>query len=200
MNKIIVIMLCAVVVIGAIFTAVIMYEKNKEETPKTSETKISEENIIDDCTEEYEEIKNRNIIETDVKEKKTSPNCEVILNSHYTKCGHTLVEYTNLPNDLVNSSKADIQKVYQGWDIKEFEPNKITLKRDIKSECGEHYILRINEGKIAIYKALEDGREELYENTEISTEYLPEVDKENMKNGIVANGKQELNRILEDFE
>ena len=31
-------------------------------------------------------------------------------------------------------------------------------------------------------------------------EQLPETDKFNMKNGIKVNGKQELNRLLEDFE
>ena len=55
-------------------------------------------------------------------------------------------------------------------------------------------------GKVVIYRILENGNEALYENTEISTEYLPDVDKINMKTGIRANGKEELNQVLEDFE
>ena len=111
-----------------------------------------------------------------------------------------MTEYTNLPNDLVNSTEEDIQEIYQGWNIESFEPNQITLSRTIESECGEHYIIRNENGKVAIYRVLENGTEELYENTEISTEYLPDADKDNMKTGIRANGKEELNQVLEDFE
>ena len=200
MNKVIVTMLCIIVIIGAIFTAVVIFKQDKEEEPKTSVTRVAEENIIDECTEEYEEMKNQNIIETNSGEKKTSPNCAIILKKYYTKCGHTLTEYTNLPNDLVNSTEEDIQEVYQGWNIESFEPNQITLSRSIESECGEHYIIRDENGKVAIYIILENGTEELYENTEISTEYLPDADKDNMKTGIRANGKEELNQVLEDFE
>lgn len=200
MNKVIVTMLCIIVIIGAIFTAVVIFKQDKEEEPKTSVTRVAEENIIDECTEEYEEMKNQNIIETNSGEKKTSPNCAIILKKYYTKCGHTLTEYTNLPNDLVNSTEEDIQEVYQGWNIESFEPNQITLSRSIESECGEHYIIRDENGKVAIYRILENGTEELYENTEISTEYLPDADKDNMKTGIRANGKEELNQVLEDFE
>lgn len=200
MNKVIVTMLCIIVIIGAIFTAVVIFKQDKEEEPKTSVTRVAEENIIDECTEEYEEMKNQNIIETNSGEKKTSPNCAIILKKYYTKCGHTLTEYTNLPNDLVNSTEEDIQEVYQGWNIESFEPNQITLSRSIESECGEHYIIRDENEKVAIYRILENGTEELYENTEISTEYLPDADKDNMKTGIRANGKEELNQVLEDFE
>ena len=200
MNKVIVTMLCIIVIIGAIFTAVVIFKQDKEEEPKTSVTRVAEENIIDGCTEEYEEMKSQNIIETNSEEKKTSPNCAIILKKYYTKCGHTLTEYTNLPNDLVNSTEEDIQEVYQGWNIESFEPNQITLSRSIESECGEHYIIRDENEKVAIYRILENGTEELYENTEISTEYLPDADKDNMKTGIRANGKEELNQVLEDFE
>ena len=200
MNKVIVTMLCIIVIIGAIFTALVIFKQDKEEEPKTSVTRVAEENIIDGCTEEYEEMKSQNIIETNSEEKKTSPNCAIILKKYYTKCGHTLTEYTNLPNDLVNSTEEDIQEVYQGWNIESFEPNQITLSRSIESECGEHYIIRDENGKVAIYRVLENGTEELYENTEISTEYLPDADKDNMKTGIRANGKEELNQVLEDFE
>lgn len=200
MNKVIVVMLCIIVIIGAIFTAMFIFKQDKNEEPKTSVTKVSEENIIDECTEEYEEMKNENILETNSEEVKTSPNCAIILKKYYTKCGHTLTEYTNLPNDLVNSTEEKIQEVYQGWSIESFVPNQIVLFRNIESECGEHYLVKDENGKVAIYRILENGNEALYENTEISTEYLPDVDKINMKTGIRANGKEELNQVLEDFE
>ena len=47
---------------------------------------------------------------------------------------------------------------------------------------------------------LEDGEQKELETTGITTEYLPETDKINMKKGIQVNGKQELNQLIEDFE
>lgn len=200
MNKVIVAMLSIIVVIGAMFTAVMIFKQSDSEKPQTVVTKVAEENIVDECTEEYEELQDRNVIKTNSEEKKTSPNCSVTLKKYYTKCDHTLTEYINLPNDLVNSTQEDIQEVYQGWDIESFETNQIVLTRTIDSECGEHYIIRDDNGKVAIYRILENGEEELVEKTEISTDYLTQTDKDNMKNGIRANGKQELNQLIEDFE
>ena len=57
-----------------------------------------------------------------------------------------------------------------------------------------------NDGKVTIYKVLENGEKELFEKTDISIEYLTESDKINMKDGIRVNSKQELNQLIEDFE
>ena len=53
---------------------------------------------------------------------------------------------------------------------------------------------------VIIYKEKENGVEELYQNTGISTEYLPETDQINLKNGIKVFGIENLNALIEDFE
>ena len=45
-----------------------------------------------------------------------------------------------------------------------------------------------------------DGTESLYEKTNISSEYLTETDLINMQDGLEIYGKEELNKIIEDFE
>ena len=74
------------------------------------------------------------------------------------------------------------------------------MSKEEEGECGEHYIVRENNGKVTIYEILEDGSEKEYEITDIGTEYLTETDKINMQNGIRVNGKQALNQLIEDFE
>ena len=49
-------------------------------------------------------------------------------------------------------------------------------------------------------KILSDGKEEIYQNTGISTEYLPETDKISLRDGIKVFGRENLNSIIEDFE
>lgn len=61
-------------------------------------------------------------------------------------------------------------------------------------------MVKDKEGEVAIYQILEDGTQEEIEITGITTEYLPETDKINMKKGIQVNGRQKLNQLIEDFE
>ena len=66
--------------------------------------------------------------------------------------------------------------------------------------CDNHYIVKDNEGKIAIYKIDENDNETLIEDTEISTKYLPQEDLELLKKGIRANNNNKLQEILSDYE
>ena len=118
----------------------------------------------------------------------------------YNKCGHTTSEYIAIPKELVNKTKEDLEEKYIGWTIDKFSDTQIVISKEEEGECGEHYIVKDKEGKVVIYKLLEDGTENEYEVTDISTEYITDTDKINMKNGIKVNGKQELNQLIEDFE
>ena len=101
---------------------------------------------------------------------------------------------------LLNKTKEDLEEKYAGWTIDKFSDTQIVISKKEEGECGEHYIVKDKEGKVVIYKLLEDGTEKEYEVTDISTEYITDTDKINMKNGIKVNGKQELNQLIEDFE
>ena len=74
------------------------------------------------------------------------------------------------------------------------------LYREVDGECGEHYLVKEKDGKVVVYKILENGEEQEYETTQISTDYLTDTDKIEMQNGIRVNGQQELNQLIEDFE
>ena len=69
-----------------------------------------------------------------------------------------------------------------------------------ESEEETTYIIREKNGYIAIYQVNEEGKELLREITQISTNYLPEIDKKKLKDGIKAIGREELNSIIEDYE
>lgn len=198
MNKLILTMIAILVVIGAMFTAVIIFEpKNKEEFEKV-ETQVSQEEILDDCTDEYESFENT--IKANTQEEKTSPNCSLTIKTYYKKCAHTKSEYENLPQDFVNLAKSDLQEKYKEYEIESFASNEIVLYQEREEECGEHYMVKDNEGIVTIYQILEDGTQNEIEKTGVSTEYLPETDKNHMKSGIQVNGKQNLNQLIEDFE
>lgn len=199
MNKTIITLLSVIIIIIAIITGGIIYNSRENEMAEEIITKVAEENIIDECTDEYERMQDE-IIETNSDNGKTSPNCFITFKKFYKKCGHETSQHLEVPEELVNKTQKELQEKYNGWDIEKFSDTEIILSKDEEGVCGEHFIVRNNEGKVTIYQILEDGSEKEYEVTDIATEYLTDTDKINMEKGIEVNGKQNLNQLIEDFE
>ncbi len=170
-------------------------DEKKEEIPQvyTSET------IEDECTEEYIKLQNTTTVSS-TQEEKLSANAILILKKYFINCDHTINEYVELPQELVNMTKDEVQAQYPEWEVIGFEANKLTLYKEFEDECGEHFILRIEDGKVIIYLLNKDGTESLYEKTDISSEYLTETDLLEIEQGLEVFGKEELNKIIEDFE
>ena len=192
--KITIISICTIILI--ILTTAVVYENIKYD-------KIAKENnkITDDCIYEEKSDENKiNEIEVSEIETKISPNAKQIIKKYYKECGHTTEEIKNVTNDMVNKNKEEIEKIYSDYNIEKFLNNEIILKKEEEGQCNEHYIIRDENSNIVIYKVLNDGTEEVYQNTGISTEYLPETDIINLKAGVKVFGIENLNSIIEDFE
>lgn len=203
MKRAIIILSVALVIIISVCTAFLIKDLNKEEIEERADTKVSEitnEPVTDECVDEANNFEEIEIEETNSNEEKTSPNCSLTMKRYYNECGHSIEEYTNLNNELVNKTKDEIQQVYSAWTIDKFSNNEIIISRSFDSQCGEHYVVRDKDGKVAIYLISGDGTEIELQETEISTEFLTENDKMELQNGIRANGKQELNQVIENFE
>ena len=194
--KIIIPIILSIIII-AIITNIIIYNKKDENKIPESNTYVSEV-IEDECTEEY--INEQNTTTVVSTEEKVAANAILILKKYYTKCEHTVNEYVELPQELVNMTKKDVEAYYSDWKVIGFEQGKITLYKEFNDTCGEHFKLKIEDGKVVVYIVNKDGTESIYEKTSIPSEYLTETDLINMQNGLEVYGKEELNQIIEDFE
>ena len=199
MKKTWIISLIIIVIMIGIVTGIILYNTKQKDTNDNNmiENEINKisEKVTDDCINEYIDE-----IETNSNEEKISPNCLLILKRYYDECQHTINEYVDIPQDLVNGTEYDLKKEYPYWEIEKFSSTEIVLYKEFNSNCGQHFILKEDNGKITVYKINENSEEEVYEKTEISLEYLSETDKIKIKDGIKVNGIEELNQLLEDFE
>lgn len=184
-----------ILIISAMYILFNMQEKieNKEE----NENYVSEL-IEDECTDEYAKMKNTTTVA--VTEEKVSANAILILKKYYQKCEHTINEYVEIPQELVNMTKKEVQEQYLDWKVIGFETGKVTLYKEFDDVCGEHFRLKVENGKVVVYIDNNDGTQSLYERTDISSEYLTETDLINMQDGLEIYGKEELNQIIEDFE
>jgi len=206
MKKTLIIFLAIAIIIIGILTAISI---NKKRENNVVAENIIEDNVndlsykvTDECTEEWEYIQEQAKLELEANavEEKISPNASMTLKKYYKQCDHTINEYIDISKELVNKTKEDLEEIYENWKIEQFSSNNIILYKEFDSSCGQHYILRNDNGKITIYLINENNEEEVYEKTEISIEYLTESDKAQIENGIRVNGNEQLYQLIEDFE
>lgn len=198
MNKVILILVSIIIIIVSIITAVVIYNGEDEEQAKVSIKNI-EENTTNTLNNSINSD-NQNVIETNVKEVRISPNAFITFKETYEGCGHTKVDFVEVPEDFVNLSKEELKDKYSDWNIEKFTDTDIIISKDFEGSCDEHFIVKDVDGIVTAFKIKEDGTEEEYEITDIATEYLTDTDKIEMENGIRVNGKQNLNQLIEDYE
>ena len=137
---------------------------------------------------------------TGTTEEKISPNAILVFNKTYNDCGHIVKETEIAENAIVNLSEEEIKALYYDWNIIYFSNNKIEMEKRLPGQCGEHYVVREEKGHIGVYKLDFQGKEILMKDTQIETQYLPTIDKEEIKKGVKIIGKEKLNAYLENFE
>ena len=159
-----------------------------------------ENNSYYDNNENSNDVENSVILKTSSGEEKTTPNTLIIFESYYSKCGHSKIRSEKIANEYVNKTKEEMQKIYSDWEIRSFSSDRIELFKNENSLCGNHYIVREENGYVTVYNINKDGQEVLSDKTDISTKYLPKDDNDLLKKGIKANSTSQLEQILADFE
>lgn len=188
----IIISILLLISIGNIILLITMYKdtKNTEMDSMDKFAEIDNNSITNDTQ----------IVTTSYSSTKISPNAILNFNTYYKECGHTVKEEKNAGEDVINKSEQEISEKYVDWDIKKFSENNVVLYREVDGVCDEDYIIREKDGNIVIFKLDNKGREILYDTTSIESQYLPETDLIQLKDGIKVNGLEKLNQIIEDFE
>ena len=191
------IIMIIIVVLLALGGSIGIYIYNLKNTSNKNSVKAKE--LADELKKTLVE-EEQNTVSTSSKNIKISHNSIVVKNTLYKICNHEIRQTEAIPVEFVNKEEKDIQQYYKDWEIKKYSPTEVVLYREKDEYCDKHYVLRENNGVIAIYKIDDNNKETLRENTQIQTKYLPEIDLIKLKSGIYAIGEEELNSILEDFE
>ena len=201
MKKSWIVLIIIAIVIGIILGvgfAIYSVNQNKTDgTDITSEKQLANDNTIENSNNQ---IDDSNIIETSSTNTNISPNAILITKIYYKSCDHLIRKSEDISEELINKSMEDVEKAYPEWKIEEFSPTQITLYKTENGNCGEHYWVQEHNGVIGIYVMDEYGVKTLKEDTEISTQYLPEEDIKNLQAGIEIIGHTKLVEFLEDYE
>lgn len=197
MNKKWIICVIITIILGLIIGGCIAVysEKNRNNTEGTEF--VSEKELADTSKAN---INSDNLIETSSVENIVSPNAVIVKKIYYKACDHLIRKVEDIPEELVNKTEEDIKEIYTDWELEEYTPTQITLYKSMSGNCGEHYFVQEHNGVIGIYTTDEYGVKTLKEDTEISTQYLPEEDIQNLKAGVEVVGHTKLIEFLEDYE
>lgn len=195
----IIILICISILLGMIFGIVfsILDDKKIEQAQVNEIIKVNElieKNII------TENKITEDIVQTNQSDIKLSPNAVICFETYYKDCGHTIVQKEQIKDEEVNKTEEYLKKAYSDWSIEDFNSNEVKLYQEVEGTCNEHYLISIKDENIAIYTIDSEGNKILKEETDIPIIYLPQEDIELLKQGITANGENELARKLEDFE
>lgn len=177
--------------IGIVF-GIYFFNRNETQDSNTNNKQLAIENIENKVEE--------NVISTSAIEKRTSPNATILKKQYFTGCDHLIKTSVDIPEELVNKTKQEVQNYYLGWTVDSFSEKEITIYQEKKGICNQHYLVKEHNGVLGIYTLDENGNATLKEDTEIQTMYLPEIDLQRVKQGIEAVGDMALNTVLEDFE
>lgn len=180
--------------LGFVFAKYIEHNKNLA-NEKILENSIIENKVLNDTI-----INNIDILETSFEDDKIEFDTKLILKKNYLDCKHSVSKEVELPGELINLTEEELRELYPDWKIEEFDDDEVILYKNIFGLCNEHFIIEAGEEYIEVYSLNEEYDKNIYEITNISTEYLAEEDLEKLMQGIYVYGVQELNSTLENFE
>ena len=101
------------------------------------------------------------------------------------------------PDDLVGKAMTDVKDYYSDWQVIEFSPDSVLLRKIIGSKNEEKYVVGVYDGCVAVfYENEEDG---IYMTTDIPVAGLDHDRQVMLNDGIYVEGRDRLGRIIEDY-
>lgn len=154
--------------------------------------------------EEIDEI-NEITAEDEVNEKKedTVPvnkktyDIEVVYKDKYKLCGHEITKTNTIYGTTLDKIK---EEAIDEYEIEEESNERIVYAKNISQNCPNHFLVKVENGKIVIYNVIDEGTLATYKEIEVDVNTLNPEMLEELNVGIKADGKEELNLIIEDIE
>lgn len=132
------------------------------------------------------------------------PDTMIVIRNNYTKGTGFAIENVEQPGQLLlglDKTKAEEHFKKLGYNLIEFTQDKVIVVKDIISWCPDTYVLKGDETQhINIYKVNGSGELELYEETDVRVDMLPEGDKNNILKGKTCESLERAEEIIEEYE
>ena len=163
-------------------------DSNLEEEPKVEE--VSNKNV---------EVYNNHVYEEDKEE-----DIEIVYVDIYEDCNHVSEnrsnEYGVNIEDIKKRELDKIEKEKSDYKLVKDSDGILMFEKKHNSKCGNHYMLKLEDENVVIYRYTESGEYEKYQDTEILKESLRPDFLYRLEEGIEAETVEELYMFLEELE
>ena len=175
----------------------ISFDKLEEE--KISSIRNVQDVVIRNVQNEAQNVFDDKVVEVSLTEIKISPYAKMVIKKKYKKCGHLAENEVDIPKEIINFTKDELQEKYKGWNIEDFSEDKIVLSREIDANCEDHFVIKESDGEIFVYKELTENKNNLIEKLDININLLNDEDKEALANGVRLYGDEALATWKENY-
>ena len=148
---------------------------------------------------------NEEIIETNFEEEKIRYDTLILVENVYNKCNHKENKIIKVSEEIINMKEDEAKGYFEnkGYSLLEFSPSEIKLLKEEDKICMEHFVIKFgndNDSFLSVYKKDDNNELRLYRETDIAKEFLTNIDNENFEEGIDVYGKENVEKVLEDYE
>ncbi len=127
--------------------------------------------------------------------------CELLQTLSYTRCEHTVTRRVAAPAELYGKTLAEVQPLYEEWQITEFGPTEIKMSQQPDLYCPEHMVLMPDEtGLLCVFQNKYGDAMALVSELATEMSALPASMQEEAKRGIGFGSLTELEQWLENAE
>jgi hypothetical protein len=119
---------------------------------------------------------------------------EYVFNDETVTCAE------RLPVFFAGKGLSDLAGIFAGWDVAEFNPSRVTLRRGI-DKTARDYIIGIYGGHVAVFHDCGSGEYALLKYaTDKPVAALSAGERERLASGIRVSGDDALFVIMQDYE
>ena len=118
------------------------------------------------------------------------------------KIKYSLCSHDDYSEDIIISSSIDeaLKQVDSNYKLESKSVNSAIVSKKIEGYCPNHYLIKLDENKIYVYRLLDEKNSEVYSNINVPINILREDILEDLKKGIEIYGIDELNKIVQELE
>ena len=192
------------VLVGTVFALLITLVLYVGTKLVDSEDKMVEEAKVQDVVVDNKNVSVYNEEQDTKKEKEDNEEDRINVIAKYvdiySECEHEMDVSEQYYNSTLDTVRNIAKEKHQEYSLSEESGNILVFERVYKGKCPNHFLVKIEENNLCIYRINLEGKYELYQKTEIAAEFLREGLTEKLKDGVYVNGLSELFVLLEDIE
>ena len=140
-------------------------------------------------------------VDTAKNAEKVEDGCVLTQTLAYTRCAHEVTRRVEAPTSLTGKTREEAQAAYPDWQLTEFLPARIAMRRDIALHCPEHYVLMPDEaGMLGVFRNEYGDGLKFLRGLETPLSALPEDVAQSVREGMGFDSLEALEGYLESLE